>query len=1379
MKRSQLRNSLLAVSALSVSIAAHLQAATFTSVLTGDWSNPATWGGGFPNTYVGDDAVVTAATIISYDGAIPDIGGNLAVANGHSITINGGTLNQTWVPGGTPPFGTAIAIGLSGSVNGSGTLSINGGGNFDSGTANAVAVGVTSTALGGAVGNGIVNVSAGTFRMGAASSGAGGQGLAIGIDAGAVGVFSLGDGAGAVNTALLDLSTNNSLLTIGGQLATGTGGTGTLTIKSDGRLNQGSASINVGDNGFSTGTLAVDGGTLQGGGGQFRIGTGGGSGTLALSAGLIDRTGNNLVLGNGFGSTGVFTQSGGTLDLHGGHLLVGEGGHGTYNMTAGTVSNVGWFHVGSGGGSVGEMNVNFTNPADVLTGTDLYLGNNSATGTLTVNSGTLRINNFGEVGRGSGTGTLNVTGPTARVIAAAAGGDPFFNVGASNGHGFVNITGGGQLHTTNTWFALGVGDGTTGEATVSGSGSKLTSKGLIVGWNGLTTGTLNISDNAVVDNSARELSVGRDNNNTAGIINIGSGGTLNNSGVDAFIGHNGIGTLNMTGGSFNESNSMFLGAGPGASGTLYLTGPGAVTAANFHVGRSGGVGHVVQSAGSVVSNSWSNIGDDAGPAGSDYRISGGSFTVAGGGMELGRTRGGAMAISGTGTVSIAGELAIVGSHAGGNGALTLAGGGTLNVTTNNGLVLGYDENSNGIFTQTGGTLNMNGHHLQIGGSGGTASGTYNITAGTVNNVGWFHVGSNAGSNGAMNVSLSNPAGVVTGNQLYLGNNNGTGTVTVTSGTLQIDDLAEVGRFGGTGTLAVVGLNSRVVGAASGGDPFFKVGREGGHGIVNITAGGQLHTTNTWFTLGENNGVGEATVSGAGSSLTSRGLIVGWNGSSTGTLTIEQNAVVTNSGREVSVGRDNTSNGTITVKTGGVLDNTAGDYIEVGKDTVGAVPSVGTVNLNGGTIMAGNWIGLGHNGGDGHLNMTAGAITFAREFYLGIDDNGHARTTTGVANITGGSITQTGGGAGFFIGRDGGNGQMTIAGANPVSLVSLNEFNIGKGGVGSGGAQTQGTLNINNASAVVSSANGFYVGRDGGRGTVNQTAGTVSETNEWVTVGATNGSIGTYNISGGILNPNFLEVGADGAGTAMVSGTAQVLATQVTIGTRDTGVGVVTVTGGLFKSNGKIAVGGDQSGGTGTLNANGGVIQAQYLTALEASDAVNSATLSVNGGTLRALGNEADFIRGFSGTGTHSAIDILAGDATIDSGTFNIRITGSSVIANPGDALINGLAGTVLNKEGTGQLTIEGEAGDGFLAVHAKAGILDFESSQTLDALVIDGGATVTLSDLSSPPAPPAPAAAAFDTGIAAASVLGVPEPGAIGLLLVSALGMLGRRRLKK
>ena len=36
-------------------------------------------------------------------------------------------------------------------------------------------------------------------------------------------------------------------------------------------------------------------------------------------------------------------------------------------------------------------------------------------------------------------------------------------------------------------------------------------------------------------------------------------------------------------------------------------------------------------------------------------------------------------------------------------------------------------------------------------------------------------------------------------------------------------------------------------------------------------------------------------------------------------------------------------------------------------------------------------------------------------------------------------------------------------------------------------------------------------------------------------------------------------------------------------------------------------------------------------------------------------------------------------------------------------------------------------GDGFLAVHVMAGTLDFESSQMLDVLLIENGATVTVS----------------------------------------------------
>ena len=1479
MKKSQLRSTLLAASALSVSIATHLHAATFTSAASGAWSVPTSWTAGvlFPDTWNTDSAVIAAAHTISYDGLGTSFPfGNLIVANGNAITIDGGTLNQTWAPGAPPAFGTAIAFGVNGAVNGNGTLSINLGGTFDSGTANAVAVGITSTALGAGTGNGTVHVNDGTFFLGAASSAAGGRGLAIGIDTGAVGVFNLGNGAGAA--ALLDAATNNALVTIGGRLAEATGGTGTMTIKADGQLNQGSRAINVGDD-LGTGTLAVDGGLIQGGAGALRIGTDGGNGTLTMSAGFIDRAGDHdLFLGNGAGSTGVFTQSGGTLDLHGGHMQVGEGGNGTYNISAGTVSNAAWFHVGSGGGSVGTMNVALSNPAGVVSGNQLYVGNNSATGTVTVTSGTLRIDDFGEVGRGSGTGTLNVTGPTARVVVAAAGGDPFFNVGVINGHGTVNITGGGQLHTTNTWFTLGNGNGTTGEATVSGTGSKLTSKGLIVGWNGLATGTLNISDNAVVENSGRELSVGRDHNNTTGIINIDSGGTLNNTGTDAFVGHNGIGTMNMTGGAFNNTNPTVFGAGPGSVGTLNLTGPGTVTAANFHLGRNGGVGHVVQSAGSVVSNSWSNIGDDPGPGTSDYKISGGSYTVASGGMELGRTRGGSMDISGTGTVSIAGELAIVGSHAGGVGSLTLSGGGTLNVTANAGLVLGYDQNSDGAFTQTGGTLNMNGKHFQIGGEGGTATGTYNITAGAVNNVGWFHVGSQAGSVGTMNVSFSNPADVISGGQLYLGNNSATGSVTVTSGTLRIDDVAEVGRFGGTGTLNVIGLNARVIGGGSGGDPFFKVGRESGHGIVNITGGGKLHTTNTWFTLGETNGsVGEATVSGVGSKLDSNGLIVGWNGAATGTLNITSRGVVTNVGRELSVGRDNAvtsgfininsggtlntieprighngigtvsmNNGTfnatggstilgsdggsasgtvamsagsafnvnggrvyigrygtgsLTLATGSTFTHTSADqfniggveeengsnfasvgtmtvdatssvsttnFIRVGHGNAGVNPARGTVNLNGGTINAGNWMGLGHEGGDGILNMSGGTITNSAEFYVGIDDNGHTRTSTGVANLTGvtpGSITA---GTTIWIGRNGGNGTVNMSGAAATSLISANVITLGEGGVGSGGAQTQGTLNIGNPNAVVRSANAIYVGLNGGIGVVNQTAGSLIETNQWLTLAGGAGSTGTYNLSGGTVTSNFIEVGADGAGTFNVSGTGAVTASQFTVGTRATGTGTVNVsTGGLVTNSGTIFLGGDQGPGSGTLNILGGTVQTNNVIA-----SFGAASLTLDGGTLRANANEADFLRGFTNSGGHSAINLLGAGGTFDTNGFNARITGANVIAGT-DAAMNGLAGTVLSKTGLGTLTLETAVGTGFLSVHALQGTLDFETSQTLDALVIEQGATVTLSALFTPPAPAVADGAAL---LAGSTAQGVPEPGSIGLLILGACGLLGARR---
>ena len=112
------------------------------------------------------------------------------------------------------------------------------------------------------------------------------------------------------------------------------------------------------------------------------------------------------------------------------------------------------------------------------------------------------------------------------------------------------------------------------------------------------------------------------------------------------------------------------------------------------------------------------------------------------------------------------------------------------------------------------------------------------------------------------------------------------------------------------------------------------------------------------------------------------------------------------------------------------------------------------------------------------------------------------------------------------------------------------------------------------------------------------------------------------------------------------------------------------------------------------------------------------------------------------------------------------------------------AGRMLTKEGAGVLTLSGVQGyaildanagttnvngsftGGTATIHADA-TMNFNASQTLAALTIGGGVEVTFGD---------------GTSFAAAPEKGgsvVPEPGAVALLLVGALGILGRRHRRQ
>lgn len=111
--------------------------------------------------------------------------------------------------------------------------------------------------------------------------------------------------------------------------------------------------------------------------------------------------------------------------------------------------------------------------------------------------------------------------------------------------------------------------------------------------------------------------------------------------------------------------------------------------------------------------------------------------------------------------------------------------------------------------------------------------------------------------------------------------------------------------------------------------------------------------------------------------------------------------------------------------------------------------------------------------------------------------------------------------------------------------------------------------------------------------------------------------------------------------------------------------------------------------------------------------------------------------------------------------------------------MDGLNGTVVTKTGLGTLTVESAIDtDGTVAFHAIQSLSDFESSQTLNALEIGAGGTVTLSNLSSVPAPAESGATALEGASSSSlnSVQGVPEPGASSLLVMGALARTGRCR---
>jgi hypothetical protein len=377
-----------------------------------------------------------------------------------------------------------------------------------------------------------------------------------------------------------------------------------------------------------------------------------GTGTMTLelaTAGLAGTLVSNLVtVGNM--NQGVLNQSDGILDADPGYLILGNqaGGTGTYNLTGGA-----------------------------LTAANTFVGNDG-TGTFTQNGGTHTVANELNVGLNAGsTGTYNLQNGTidSNYMFVGYNGTGTFNQTG----GAVNITGGGHL-------GVGREAGSTGVYNLQG-GTFDTTGELYVGWSGTgtfnqtggavtATGDINMAE----QNTGRatyNLQVGNlaANGLFVGMWGIGtfnqSAGTTLNLNTLYLDSQAGTSVFNQAGGATAVAGHLGVGREPGSHGEYNLEN-GTLTAGNLFVGYEG-TGTFNQTGGACTVNEYIHMGTWNAAAVGTYNLQGG--TLAAVNLYLGGLGSGAFNQSGASTFTID-ELHV------NNGTYALAGG-TLNATTIN------------------------------------------------------------------------------------------------------------------------------------------------------------------------------------------------------------------------------------------------------------------------------------------------------------------------------------------------------------------------------------------------------------------------------------------------------------------------------------------------------------------------------------------------------------------------------------------------------------------------------------------------------------------------------------------------------------------------
>jgi T5SS/PEP-CTERM-associated repeat protein len=561
------------------------------------------------------------------------------IASNTTLGVNSNVTGTATISGGGSSL---LANSLTVGLQGTGTLNVMLGGRVDS-------AGSTIGHLPGSMGTATVDGSGSKWTDGTGLRLASGtlnitNGGRIESERSSVGLASIDIGGPGPNTATV---TGANSAWISGFMAIGSGTQGTLNISAGGLVNSDTGVIGE-QTAFRGAAGAVnlsDAPSRWINSGDLIIGSSG-SGKLNINGGRVETT--NGIIGDeghvrqgGDIGEGIVTVNGAnSLWTNSGDLVIGRGGIGTLNITAG-----GRVESSTGTIAVGDLNAFGPNEGHVTVDGERGISSWINSGEIVIRSAraaSLNITNGGQVQSASG------------LVGGSVGIGPIVTVDGSNAEGFDSqwvISGDLELGRNAT---LNITDGARVEnasgtigflVNVSGPNSRWINSGDLVGNE--EQGTLSISNGARVESfnaavgrsvavsnpgskwvNSGQLEVGR---MLAGTLNVTNGGRVQNT--SGFIGNANEGLFApqadviVDGAGSEWVNLGELSVGRRGTGTLTVTNGGRVTSTNSFLGFGNLTGGVVEVA--EANSSWTMSGQLTMRSGRLSIRSGGTVSVAG------------------------------------------------------------------------------------------------------------------------------------------------------------------------------------------------------------------------------------------------------------------------------------------------------------------------------------------------------------------------------------------------------------------------------------------------------------------------------------------------------------------------------------------------------------------------------------------------------------------------------------------------------------------------------------------------------------------------------------------------------------------------------